>query len=87
MVRSSELLNTGTMHLYGAVMAEYVTADAPEGGALTDYDDDRLGARVEAGFDFTIAGTDTQLFASVAGSGLGTDAQGISGRLGIKIPF
>lgn len=84
----TDLLNTGTMHVYGALAAEYVSADAPEPAAvLVDYDDSRLGARVEAGVDFTIAGTDTQLIASAHGSGLFTDAPGIGGNIGLKIPF
>ncbi len=84
------LLNTGTLNAFGSAAAEYITLSEPELGAalqLTDYDDDRLGGRVEVGFDFTIAGTDTQLFASGFGGGLGSDAPGFGGRIGISMPF
>jgi hypothetical protein len=85
-----ELLNTGTMHVFGSFAAEYISGNEPELAApalLTEFDDNRFGGRVETGFDFTIAGTDSQLFASVNGSGLFTDAPGFGGRVGLKIPF
>lgn len=83
-----ELLNTGTLSVFASAGPEYITANAPEpAAALVDYDDDRFGGRVEAGFDFTIAGTSSQFFASVTGSGLFTDAPGASGNFGLKIPF
>lgn len=88
--RSSELLNTGTMNVYGSIAAEYVSTNDPglaPAAVLSAYDDSRLGARVEAGLDFTIAGTGTQFIASVHGAGLFTDAPGVGGNLGIKIPF
>ena len=88
--RTVDLLNTGTMHVFASVAGEYVSTNEPElsvASLLVDYDDDRVGARVETGLDFTIAGTDTQLFASVNGSGLFTDAPGLGGKVGLKIPF
>ena len=88
--RKFELLNTGSMNTFVSAAAEYVANSDPELGAqalLIGYDDDRIGARVELGFDFTIAGTSTQFFASANGSGLFTDATGFGGNAGIKIPF
>ncbi len=83
-------MSTGTLTAFGSAAAEYVSLNEPELGPallLNDYDDDRFGGRVEVGFDFTIAGTNTQLFASGYGGGLGTDAPGFGGRLGLKMPF
>jgi len=88
--RTVDLLNTGTMHVFASVAGEYVSTNEPELSAaslLVDYDDSRLGAHVKLGLDFTIAGTNTQFFASINGSGLFTDAPGSSGRFGLKIPF
>lgn len=85
-----ELLNTGTMHLYTSVAGEYITTDEPgisSPALLTAYDSDRLGARVEVGVDFTIAGTDTQFLGSAYGSGIGSDVTGFGGQVGLKIPF
>ena len=87
---SMELLNTGSLRSFGSIAAEYNSTDEPELAAaatLTDYDDSRLGGRVEVGLDFTLAGTDTQIFAAGNGSGLFTDGTSVGGRLGIKIPF
>ena len=86
----TELLNTGTMHVYGSVAGEYVSNNEPEilaPATLVSHDDDRIGGWVEVGLDFTIAGTDTQFFASGHGSGLGTDAPGVGGKFGIKLAF
>jgi hypothetical protein len=88
--RNTELLNTGAMNVFGSLAAEYVSGDEPNLGPallLTDYDDDRLGARVEAGFDFTLAGTSTQIFAAVHGTGIFSDSTGFGGRFGLKVPF
>lgn len=85
-----ELLNTGNMNVFGSVAAEYVNVGEPDLAApvlLAGHDDSRFGGRVEAGFDFTIAGTNTQMFAAANGSGLFTDAPGYGGRMGIKMPF
>ncbi len=85
-----DLLNSGTMHVFASVAGEYVSANEPEisvASLLVDYDDSRFGGFVETGLNFTIAGTDTQLFASVNGSGLFTDAPGVGGRVGLTIPF
>lgn len=87
---NTELLNTGTLNAFGSLAAEYVNTDDPGLGSpalLADHDDDRVGGRVELGFDFTIAGTSTQLMAAANASGLFTDATGYGGRLGLKIPF
>lgn len=88
--RSLDLLNTGTMHTFVSVAAEYVSTGEPELGApalLAGYDDDRLGGRVEVGFDFTVAGTNTQIFVAANGAGLFTDAESFGGRVGLRIPF
>lgn len=88
--RSLDLLNTGTMHTFVSVAAEYVSTGEPELGApafLAGYDDDRLGGRVEVGFDFTMAGTNTQIFVAANGAGLFTDAESFGGRVGLRIPF
>lgn len=85
-----DLLNTGTMHVYGSFAGEYVSTNQPNKlgvSLLTNYDDSRLGGRVEAGFNFTISGTSAQMFASVHGSGLFTQAPGIGGEVGLKLPF
>ena len=88
--QSFDLLKTGTMHAFVSVAAEYVSTGEPELGApalLAGYDDDRLGGRVEIGFDFTVAGTNTQIFAAANGAGLFTDAESFGGRVGLRIPF
>lgn len=88
--RSLDLLNTGTIHTFVSVAAEYVSTGEPELGApvlLAGYDDDRLGGRVEVGFDFTMAGTNTQIFVAANGAGLFTDAESFGGRVGLRIPF
>ncbi len=85
-----ELLNTGSLHTYTILGGEFIATNEPSGTVpllLTDYDDDRIGGRVELGFDFTIAGTESQFFANVYGSGLFSDAPGLGGNVGIKIPF
>ena len=88
--QSFDLLKTGTMHTFVSVAAEYVSTGEPELGApalLAGYDDDRLGGRVEIGFDFTVAGTNTQIFVAANGAGLFTDAESFGGRVGLRIPF
>lgn len=85
-----ELLNTGNLNVFASAAGEYVNVGEPDLAApvlLAGHDDSRFGARVEAGFDFTIAGTDTQMFVAANGSGLLTDAPGFGGRAGIKFPF
>ncbi len=88
--REIELLNTGTLNTFASVAAEFVSNDSPQLGTptlLTGFDDDRFGGRVELGFDFTIAGTDSQFYASGNSAGIFTDAVSYGGTVGIKIPF
>ncbi|MDH3668947.1 MAG: autotransporter outer membrane beta-barrel domain-containing protein [Paracoccaceae bacterium] len=88
--REIELLNTGTLNTFASVAAEFVSNDSPQLGTptlLTGFDDDRIGGRVELGFDFTIAGTDVQFYTSGNGAGIFTDAFSYGGNVGIKIPF
>lgn len=88
--RTTDLLNTGTLHAFAAAGPEYVNANVISTAGpltLTNYDNDRLGGYVKAGFEFTISGTDARLSASATGSGLFTQAPGISGEVGLSIPF
>ena len=88
--QSFDLLNTGTMHAFASVAVEYVSTGEPELGALAllaDHEDTRLGGWVEVGFDFTVAGTNMQIFGAANGAGLLTDAESFGGRLGLRIPL
>jgi Autotransporter beta-domain len=87
--RSFDLVSTGSMRTFASGAVEFVTTGEQElaAAALSDYDDDRIGGRVEIGLDFTLSGTGTQIFAAGNGAGLFSDATSFGGRFGLKIPF
>ncbi len=88
--RSFDLLNSGTMHAFVSGAAEYVSIGEPELVApalLADHEDTRLGGWVEVGFDFTVAGTNIQIFGAANGAGLLTVAESFGGRVGLRIPL
>ncbi|MGM0583610.1 MAG: nidogen-like domain-containing protein [Pseudomonadota bacterium] len=76
--------------VFGTVAAEYVSGDAPDDlgpTTLADYDSDRLGGRVEAGFSYSPVNSPMSVFASAASSGVFTDATSYGGRVGLSVPF
>lgn len=85
--RETDLGNGQSVTAWISAAAEVISTDAPGTPLLlTDYQDDRFGGRVEAGFDGNISGG-VRLFTNIYSSGLFSDAPGYGGRIGIEIPF